>query len=65
MGQNSDDSDGRVLLLVHDMESQSGEQFWEDLNHLRSFEVFGGVGHNHWDWLFQEMEESSFLVPFS
>ena len=41
VGQNSDDSDGRMLLLVHDVIGKSVEEFGEDLNDLLRFEVFG------------------------
>jgi len=41
VSQNSDYSNGRMLLLIHDVICQSNEQFREDFEELLRFEVFG------------------------
>ena len=47
MSQNSNDSDRRVFLLVHDVIGKGVEEFGEDFKDLLRFEVFSGVGRNH------------------
>ena len=65
VSQNSDYSNRRMLLLVHDVICQSNEQFREDFEELLRFEVFGWICHDHWDWFFEEVKEPLLVVSFS
>ena len=54
-----------MFLLVHDVIGKSIEEFGEDLEDLLRFEIFGGVGHDHGNWFFEEMEESILIISFA
>jgi hypothetical protein len=62
VGEDSYDSDGRVLLLIHDMVGQSDEELGEDFQDLSGLEVSGGVGHDHGHRFLEEVEEPVFVV---
>jgi hypothetical protein len=52
MGEDTDDANGGVFLLIHDMVGESDEQFGEDFQNEFRFEILCGVGHDHGETFF-------------
>lgn len=47
MSQYSDDSDGGMLFLVHNVEGKGNEEFGKHFKDLLRFEVFSRICHHH------------------
>lgn len=65
MCQNPDDSNRRMLLLIHDVIGQIDEKLGENFEDVLRLEVFGGVCHDHGECFFEAMEESFLIVTLS
>lgn len=46
-----------MFLFIHEMIDNGDDQLRHDLKHIFLFEVSGGVGHDHGDGFFEEMEK--------
>lgn len=47
MGENTNDSNRRVLLFIHNVVSKCNKQLREHFQNKLRFEIFGRVGHDH------------------
>ena len=65
MSKNANDSDRRMFLFIHDVESQGNDQLREDFYDEICFEVFGRVGHDHRKRFFKTVKESFLVVTLS
>ena len=46
-GEDPDETNGDILVPIHDLIDQIDEYLRNDFKHELWFEVFGGIGHYH------------------